>query len=318
MKLSNAFNAYLLDGTREKQWSSRHRDNIRQRLSPFVDQVADLSVASVTAVMISAHFNELDRTLHSAASWNSYRQTFRSFFKWCREQGYITRQPVTVPLRKHNKKNKTTSFEDFARLKSAATALLHSAEPTDVRTAAIWLFTADSACRLGEVASLTYDHACRQLASPTFSPGGLVYTFRIDGKTGEGWATVSELAAEAMRRWIDMRPSNAELGHDALWIGFQPNRLYRPMVADGGIKLVFEHVAELAGVTHNFRSHNLRYLNCKYYVERFGARIAQKKLRHSRVEFTLRVYHQVDELDVINATGEAGLLKIPTLTHNTG
>ncbi len=302
---------FLSYGHRHKAWSPRHTETLRYRLAPFCRAFPDVS--SITPELVAAWFDDL--SFPSNASYNSYRQTFRSFFTWLTKNGALSESPADeLPRKRFEKRNKTTSFADFQKLRSQAELLAHSADPIDLRIAAIWFFAAETACRLGEIASLRYGHVTQRLEEPHFTPHGYVYTVRITGKTGEGWVTFTEVAANALRAWLAVRPKPDEVGHNGLWIGYQSNRWGAEMTISG-VAMAFERVAGLAGVTQNFSSHCLRYLNCKYYVENYNPNIAQRKLRHHRVEFTLSVYHQVTNDELLAATAD-GLLqqpRIPTL-----
>lgn len=234
---------------------------------------------------------------------NSHIRDMKVFFKWCVDLEYLGKNPVSHLRRiktEHGKKGRMMSYQDFRQLLPMVIDMSLSDEPCDVRDAAMWLLVADTACRSGELISLTTKTCCEVAGKNTFK------CWVEQSKVEKGWIYYGEVTSRAVKRWLEMRPG---CNHDLLWVGLGNKYLGRPMTTSG-VYQSFRRIAQIENVTRNYSPHALRHLNGWWYTDRYGVVVAQHKLRHKSHMVTGHFYANVDDSDVIEKTRLGSLVQV--------
>ncbi len=218
-----------------------------------------------------------------------YVQTQRTFWAWAVMRRFLPDNPASHLKRPHwdtVAKDKAPTSAEVELIREQVSYLLKSRHWRDLRDAAMWMFLADTAARLGELVSLTLATVGHN-DPPRVIDGENIYTAYVCGKTGSGYVYYGEATAKAIRAYVAARP---EVGVSGLWV-------YEGGALQGnGVYQAFKRIAARAGLGKRFGPQSLRHLNGFVYTTEGNLALAQRKLRHKAVTTTAMFYaHQNDE-----------------------
>ena len=230
----------------------------------------------------------------SPATILGFVQTQRTFWAWAVMRRFVVDNPAAHlkrPKWDTVAKDKVPTSEEVELIREQVQWLGRSKFWRDLRDAAMWMFLADSAARLGELVSLTL--ATAGYDKPCVVEGENIYTAYVEGKPGAGCVYYGEATAAAMRAYVAVRP---EVGVVSLWV-------YEGGALQGnGVYQAFKRIAQRAGLDSRFGPQSLRHLNGFVYTTEGNLALAQRKLRHKAVTTTAMFYAHQDDTEAMRAT----------------
>lgn len=224
-------------------------------------------------------------------------QAIKTFFNWCHNRGY-----TPINLAAHIKKggydhladDRKMTKDDFDAMYKLAHQYSQSNDKMKIRTAAMFFFACDTACRLGELTNLRIPWLDLS--------GGMA---RVNGKTKRGIVYFTPATITILKRWLAVRPS---CSHDCLWVGFK--NPFQPLGVSG-VYQSLRRLAKAAGVRGRFAPQAIRHLNGYIYTSKANLAVAQKKLRHKDVAITAKFYAHQESEEVRLATLVLSLVSKP-------
>lgn len=173
-----------------------------------------------------------------------------------------------------------------------------------VRDGTIFMLSRSCGPRSREIRQLRLSEVRRALQTGPDALG--VYTATSQGKTGETLLRFGPDVADALRRWLQMRPPAAI---DVCFVTLRQvagqgdaSRRYRPL-ARKSLDGVYERVCQAAGVPL-IRSHAIRHHVGDTTTRAHGPKIAAMILNHRDADTAstaIAFYHHPDQLDVSRA-----------------
>jgi site-specific recombinase XerD len=289
----------------------------RHRLNSFLDFIADPNrpIAQIDYRDVNRYMGQLRGrkkryTEHASkpeidgglapATLLGFVQTQRTFWAWAVLRRFVVDNPASHlkrPKWDTVVKDKVPTATEVELIREQVQWLGKSKFWRDLRDAAMWMFLADTAARLGELVSLTLATAGHD-AAPRLIEGEKVYTAYVVGKTGAGYVYYGEATAAAMRAYVAVRP---EVGGGSLWV-------YEGGALQGnGVYQAFKRIAQRAGLDSRFGPQSLRHLNGFVYTTEGNLALAQRKLRHKAVTTTAMFYAHQDDEEVMKGTARLQL-----------
>lgn len=285
----------------ERQCSSAHLKTVAWRLGRYVDQLADRLVTDITSVDLATHFRELKERGLSEASLAGYTSTQRAFWRWCKANAFIKKNPAKA-LKKHSYKPRHRRPAPPDAVQTVISALPQFARhrginQRDVRDALLVSLSLDCGGRLGEMWSLVRNDVLQALRQPVKSPSGNVYHITGNGKTGDACLRFCEDTAKLFRQWFEISPRVPSTA--GVFVNLQTGERLKP----ASLGRAFERVCKFAGVPV-FRSHAVRKRNISDMIRLAGSpHVGQLYAGHADVSTTMEFYDSSsgDEVDAYAA-----------------
>ena len=269
----------------------------RYRLTPLCHPQRPLGTIGVDDV--DSYIAQLSDRL-SDASVQTYKQTIKSFFKWCIDRGMLEGPSPAVhlkPKRKRSSRHKAANEEDLMRVIGGLMAESESGDPAVIRDLLLFRMAFESGNRLSELARLATRDVQHALRLPKLSTGGIaVYTAPSGaGKRGVLHLRFTEYTAAAYRLWEQVRPSPSPYVFVSLW----GSRLGLPMTL-GGFTAIFVRRCRQFDVPV-YRTHAIRHLKGTRVSDRYSPRVAATVLNIT-VEMAIQHYYDPTDQTIIDAT----------------
>ncbi|WP_322807274.1 tyrosine-type recombinase/integrase [Thermanaerothrix sp.] len=247
-------------------------------LRPLREAIGDFEISKISTDQLLSVFHMLDDGEHSRYTLSNYVRSWRRFFRWCLDEGFIHHNPAQK-LRKPPLPKKSPagiSEDDLSQLLQAAQ---YSTLPE--RNTALILFLADTGARLGGAASLTLDHL------DLVNRRALV-TEKGRGGKRERIVFLSPRVINALKKWLVVRGEQAD------------ERVF--LLSPNGIYQVLERLAKKAGVKGRWNPHSFRHAYARKLLrEGVSIGVVSHLMGHSSVTVTLDFYGRFsgDELQMI-------------------
>lgn len=199
-------------------------------------------------------------------------KSWRTMFNWCVDRDYIPRAPtraLKLPTPRASPEDKAITADDLL----AMLAHCKNKKMNRVRDAAIILTLADTACRIGGLASMTFPHL--NLA------GG---SARVVEKGGRPCTVYfCQYTATAISEWLRIRPA---ADHPYVWTS---TRGHGPLASDH-LGAVFRRVA-IDATGKSLGPHSARHRSVQALLDAgINAELVSKKANHRNVTITLTQY----------------------------
>lgn len=304
MTLNDALRAFLLSLEAQGR-SAETIETYRVRLASFVElygagEVGSVGPAEVDTWVVAQRRQKLRYENHptrptvnsgiSLATLAGRIQSIKTFWRWCAERGHVAKSPACHLKQEHY----DPSAESRAMTKEDLAAMLRVArERGSPRDYAILCFVAETAARLGEVASLRLGTLRLEKLEAT-----------IVGKTGKGVVDFNKRTADALRAWLAVRPRSDS---DKVFVG-EGRYAGQPLNREG-IHQVLKRLARDADVHGRFSVHSIRHLVGQNFTDHGNLELARQKLRHANITTTARHYANQDRARLKQATEKLSLLR---------
>lgn len=243
------------------------------RLSEHLHARACRRFDDVTPKDMRLFFAYLQSRELSPYTVDQYWRTISTFFKWCRQHGHMSDNPLEFVRRPKRPKEKDRRVPrlTLAQLELLLEAVLKTWYPE--RNLAIILLMADSGLRRGEVAALDRDNVFLQEE----------YVYIAKAKMDKSRdVPLGESTCTALRRWLVVRP---EVAVPALFISRQKCRM-----SGSAIQQMVYKLRDAVGVKRLY-PHLLRHTFANLYLQAHGdLRTLKDMLGHSDVATTARFY----------------------------
>lgn len=247
--------------------------------------------SSVTSAHIRAFMADMHRLGLSKTSMGRKLSSLRTFFRFCARLRLVTTLPtdgIRNPKQEKRHPKVLNVDQTFALLNAAAppetgTPKRHALAARDLALAELLY---GSGLRISEALSL---NTAQIMVPGTPSPhGNADACVRVLGKGGkERVVPLSGASVSALAAWLAERPSLAQAGEKALFVGSGGSRLSRRVAARA-----IEDLCKKAGLPETISPHALRHSFATHLLEN-GAdlRSLQELLGHSRLTTTQRYTH---------------------------
>jgi site-specific recombinase XerD len=282
--------------------SSRPVQFYRGELARLLAFLGDVAIVSVTVDDLRRYVASLmqERTLYAGRSTRKPQRgtlspfsvaanarAVRRLFNWLESEGHIAVNPmrrIRAP-KPRRKEPKGVSAEDV----KALLATTEAGTVADLRDRSIILFLYDSGCRVGGLCGL-------QLDDVYLSEGRAIVTEKGE-KTR--YAMFSPVTAEALRRWLEVRPEDKGPG---VFVGLSTKST--GALTPHGVGQMLRRRAKLAGCKGPTNPHSFRHAFARAYCFSGGdlATLA-RILGHSDIKVTVDYYalYTVGELQAKHA-----------------
>lgn len=274
MNLSEAIELFLEE--LEANGSSKaNLTTYRHRLTRIFSApavVSQLTPADISRAIVELRRQSTRYTSHptrpdkpgglAPATLLGYVQATKTFCNWLHNHNLTTTnlaKHIKRPRYDHMSHDRKMTQDDFHLMHSLATQWATGTQ-LQVRTAAMFFFCVDTACRLGELATLQVDKL-------GYRPGDNSHHAEINGKTGRGIVYYGPHTAGVLSHWLRLRPK----GSNHVWV----NKDGKPL-KQNGIYLALKRLAKQAGVKGRFSPQAIRHLNGYNYTSRANLALAQK------------------------------------------
>lgn len=217
-----------------------------------------------------------------ASSLHRLLSSIRGFYRWLQKHHLADHDPsagIKAPKREQ-KLPQVLEIEEVGQLTEAP---LHSLDPNDPlvrRDSAIMELFYSSGLRLSELAQLErYD----------YDPGERAVTIRHGKGNKQRRVPVGRLAAEAIQKWLKLRPQIASSDSRALFVSQRGQAL-----SVRSIQARLNHWAKLSGVNKPVHPHLLRHSFASHMLQSSGdLRAVQELLGHADIS-TTQIYTHLD------------------------
>lgn len=255
--------------------STHNRRNYETRLRRFLELYGHLPPAKVKRAHVDEWITEIDGRDYQEATLSGYRQALKALWNYAVAQGVVARSPAAhlrtgsfLPTREIKPRTPPVALAT-----EQALVWLSSDDPRKLRDGCIFMLSRQSGPRRGEIRELRRRAVVAVLRDGPDEFG--VYHVQTVGKTGPAIIRFNEILAQALRRWLAVRPDSPD---DAL---FTTTRRPYHGLAIGGINQVWLRVCEAAGLNRTIRSHALRHYIGDETARRYGAKVAAMLLNHA-------------------------------------
>lgn len=271
--------------------SVRTLDTYKQRLGCFFRFVR-CEPGEVAVEMVEAWIVSMRRRGLSDVTIRGRLTAVKTFYAWGVGRGHLDTSPAAAIRFGKGRRGSTLRAarqEDVKRMVAAARERARSGQARDL---AMLLFTVDTGCRAGEVASLTVE-ALNLVKCEA----------RVDGKTGPRMVDFTQETAKALNNWLQQHPApNSEF----VFVGLRtPNN--GNGISQGTIYQVFRRLAREAGVSGRFNPHSIRHLVGQTWADHVNLELVRQKLGHKDIS-TTAIYANQDRERVKRATQEISIL----------
>lgn len=300
MKLSNALQEYL-NHLAERNLSPLHCRTVQSRLRQFIQPIAHRPIASVTALELHQHFQQLEDG-RSDGTMAGYAGTHRAFWAWAVAQNHRPASPAER-LKRYDyrpRKRRAAPSESVAKIANALPGYVAAKgyAARDVRDALAVSLSLDSGARIGEIRSLRRRDVEMALLSPeTTANGRSRYTVVGHGKTGDQNITFFNETAELYKLWQLVNPHPKA---DFVFISLKTGKL----ITRETMGRCFLGICQYAGIPP-IRSHAIRKRNASDIQQAMrDPELTRQYLGHTNISTTMKHYNDVDADRVGNAAAE--------------
>lgn len=237
-------------------------------LAPFVTAIGpDRDIRLVTYDDLLDYVSRLRKTV-SQSSLVQYVQIIRTFFTWCVRIRYLDFSPAAALTVRRPPEDPTLS----RAMPPEVLEMLEERFRSHPRNYAILLFIAQTGCRIGAVATLTIEHLkLDQRMAMVLEKGSRYY-----------WVYFEEEAAEALRRWLEVRPKAV---HDFVFVD---ERSGRPLKRNSLSSIIRRATQDMLG-GKGYGAHSIRHLCIADLVEiQEDPHTMQFKLGHKKLTTTMK------------------------------
>lgn len=264
--------------------SARTIGAYRQRLSVAIrlpDELERIKPLDVDRLIVGLREKNLAK-----ATLASYTQSLRTFFNWCVKREYLQASPARDLERPRVDMSVISKAIRQSDLEQLIEEARRGENPYEL---AIVLFLADTGCRAGELVALNLVDL--DLAR---------YEATSRGKTGERILDFTEVTAQALRAWLQIRPN---IAGQAVFVDLEgritTDQLYSTM----------EGIARRCGVKR-FGPQSIRHRVGQGWIDA-GANLelVRIKLGHKDISTTSKFYSHQDRPRMKAATRRYSLLK---------
>lgn len=228
-------------------------------------------LSMTTPALLLEYKTLIDTRVWADATYNKTVKTLRVGFNWLRKNGFIAESPARVlPMRRTQRgvdRNKAITDAELARILEYTR--------WKARDHALILFLADTGCRAGGAANLTWDDL------------DLLQMQAVVAEKGNKKRIVwfGEVCAEALRTWHAKRPRGAG--------AYVFSRTQRPL-NPASVSQVLERACEAVGIRRR-GAHSLRHRKGYQLADsRIAPSVAATALGHEHVLTTLQHYYPHD------------------------
>lgn len=206
------------------------------------------------------------------STFHQYIRIIKTFFQWCQKTGYIKESPASglramKPARDPSR-SRAIPASDLKKMQRVV--------QSNPRNYAIFLFLADTGCRVGGLTSLTLKRL--ELDKQT----------AVLLEKGGKWHRVffGEETAQALRDWLVLRPT---VDHDYVWTGTDGKPMKRESLAAMITRLAKKATGKVYG------PHAIRHSVGHAMAKRVPVTVTQKKLGHADPRVTMDIYYPNDD-----------------------
>lgn len=265
------FNQKLLEGK-----SVQTIRTYKCHLKDFYTNV-EKSILEMTSQDIRYHLSEVENRRNlSKSALEDRRNVINSFYKWLKEEGYISVNPVQAvhAIKFEKNKRKPYSQEQMEKLRYACR--------NDTRSAALLEFLYSTGCRVSEIVNI-------KVKDVDFKSGEVIVTGKGNKRRP---VYLSTRAEEALKRYLKTRVNKTD------YLFSHKKRIGNKPLTSDGIRYIFEQIGCEADIIRKFRPHELRHT---FATDALGKGVpiedVQVMLGHERVETTL-IYAKIDRTNV--------------------
>ncbi len=259
-------------------------------LAPMVAFVGgDSAITSLTASTLRQWVVSLsDRGLAEESVKSSKRAMLR-FCKWCSREFAIPNPAANIKhpgTSKGNPRSAVSRDDAIKMLRSAAIAATGSHEIISIRDVAIITLLIDTGCRSGGLLSI--DLSDVNLKNRYF----IATEKRAKGKPNIRCIRMSPLAADALSRWLSVRPNTDS---KKVWLALDRHGNVKADLTYYGLYSILKRIAKRAGVKGRFNPHAFRHGFGQAYLMNSGdLATASQLMGHSSVKVTADTYGQFE------------------------
>lgn len=269
------------------------------RLWPFLERFSVLT--QITPEEVDAYVFELEERL-SLASVQSYKQTLKTFFNWCVNQGFLQNSPAVhlKPKRRRSARYKAANERDLQVVINGLLGTLNRRKDRRrcVRDLLAFKLALDSGNRLQELARLSTRDMTLALQNPQMATGGVVvYTVpSAPGKKGVVSMRFTEQTAAIYRLWEEIRPGSSR---HRIFIALRGKYPGKPLTLNGFTSIFVKRCKQYD--VPIYRTHSIRHLKGTKTTDAFNPRVTASLLNIS-VETAILHYYSEAEQSVLDAT----------------
>ena len=274
--LIDRFKAYLVDERRASPLTVLNYVRDLERLAEFCRRRGIDDWRRVGAADVRLYAAEMHNRGHSGRSIQRRLSAARAFYRYLLREGEATADPaagVRAP-KAPRRLPKSLSPDEAARL----LAFEAGDDARARRDAALLELMYSSGLRLAELVALD--------VGDLLDDG----TVRVTGKGGKTRVLpVGGHARRALARWLEVRPTQAAPGEDALFVGARGRRIGRR-----DVQRIVAQRARLQGLSRPVHPHMLRHSFASHLLESSGdLRAVQELLGHASIA-TTQIYTHLD------------------------
>lgn len=257
----------------------------RERLAPMCDFFVGLTPGQVTSRAMDSFVYQLRQRI-AEASVSGNIQAIKAFFRFCLIRRYIEHSPADHLVRTRPQGVRKDKLIDQAGLEAM---INYARENGLILEYCLLLFMADTAARSGEVQSLNRENLDLDECE------AVVY-----GKVGERTVFFTEVTAQALRAWLDVRPATDR------------NAVFTTREGRISHSAIYHKLRDIAfelGITR-FNPHAIRHRVGQAWVD-YGANLelVRIKLGHSDVSTTALFYTHQDKSRAKAASNRYSILQ---------
>jgi site-specific recombinase XerD len=238
------------------------------------------SVAAIRREHVEAYVVDLLERFKPATANNRYR-SLQQFFKWCIQEGEITKSPMTNMDKPKVPESKPPVLTDDELRRLLATAEGNSF--TQRRDMALMRVLLDTGARAAEVVNMTMDDLDREQGK-----------IKVVGKgRRERHVSFGAKTAQAIDRYLRNRQQHQHRDLPWLWIG------ERGRITDSGLRQMLERRGNKAGVP-NVHAHRFRHAAADAYLRAGGSDVNLESRMGWRSPTMIRRYAAANREDRAN------------------
>lgn len=240
-------------------------------LSKFAEYFVGYEVQQIKPRMLDAYVSSLRSDSLADATISTKVQAIKAFLKFCVSRGYLAGSPgnhLVRPKYINVRQDKVMSLSELQTLCEFTEKNGYILENC------LLLFLADTGARVGELISLNIRNLDLIDCSAV-----------VTGKTGERYVFFTEPTAEALKRWIAIRPRT------------DPDAVFTSRVGRLNTWTVYHYLEDIAnqvGVTR-YNPQSIRHLVGQSWVDKgVNLELVRIKLGHRDINTTARFYTHQD------------------------
>lgn len=291
MKTQEAMQEYLERGVKTKTAQSDY-----SRLYKFA--AVNETLEKIDYPIINRWLDELSKRMKQT-SVNSYKQTLKNFFGWCKNRGWIETSPAAclTVKRRTSSRHKAANERDILKVINGLMERIPEGNLRDIRDLLAFQMAYDSGNRRGELVTIsTRDMNYALRSSQTSTLGVIVYMTLAEGKIGTVPLRFTEYTAATYRLWQEVRPKRKS--SHRVFIALAGKSPGEPMTPDGFTSIFVKRCQEFD--VPIYRAHSFRHLKGTKISDMYSPRVAATVLGIS-VETAIQHYYNVNDQTVIDA-----------------